>query len=221
MSDSVWPHRRQSTRLLHPWYSPGKNTGVGWHFLLQRMKVKVKSLSRVRLFAIPWTAAYQAPPTMGYSRQEYWSGLPLPSPINMCRSGLFYFITVWYSVIMNTSQFRYPFCGWRTFTFLFPLLGTIMNNDAVNILVHIIWWTHAHIFVWFTVSTCLTLLDSSEVFSKVVPICLTISSECVFCLFTYSPKLNIVSPFVFIHASGCTAESYWICMSLRNIDILL
>ena len=43
-------------------------------------KVKVKSLSRVRLFAIPWTVAHQAPPSMGFSRQEYWSGLPFPSP---------------------------------------------------------------------------------------------------------------------------------------------
>ena len=43
-------------------------------------KVKVKSLSRVRLFVTPWTAAYQAPPSMGFSRQEYWSGVPLPSP---------------------------------------------------------------------------------------------------------------------------------------------
>ena len=44
------------------------------------MKVKVKSLSHVRLFATPWTVAYQAPPSMGFSRQEYWSGLPFPSP---------------------------------------------------------------------------------------------------------------------------------------------
>ena len=45
-----------------------------------KWKVKVKSLSHVRLFATPWTAAYQAPPFMGFSRQEYWSELPLPSP---------------------------------------------------------------------------------------------------------------------------------------------
>ena len=45
-----------------------------------KWKVKVKSLSRVRLFATPWTAAYQALPSMGFSRQEYWSGVPLPSP---------------------------------------------------------------------------------------------------------------------------------------------
>ena len=43
-------------------------------------KVKVKSLSHVRLLVIPWIAAYQAPPSMGFSRQEYWSGVPLPSP---------------------------------------------------------------------------------------------------------------------------------------------
>ena len=45
-----------------------------------KWKVKGNSLGRVRLFATPWTAAHQAPPSMGLSRQEYWSGLPLPSP---------------------------------------------------------------------------------------------------------------------------------------------
>ena len=171
------PQRWQPTRLRHPWGSPGKNTGVGCHFLLQCMKVKsesevarscltlhdlmdcsplgssihgicqarvlewgaiafsekpaaaarspqscltlcnptdgsppgspipgilqartlewvaisfsnawkwklkVKSISRVWLFVTPWTAAYQAPLSMGFSRQEYWSGVPLPSPL--------------------------------------------------------------------------------------------------------------------------------------------
>ena len=69
VSDSVPPHRRQPTRLLCPWDSPGKNIGVGCHFLLQCMKVKVESLSRVPLLATPWTAAYQAPPSMGFSRR--------------------------------------------------------------------------------------------------------------------------------------------------------
>ena len=46
-----------------------------------KRKVKVKSLSRVRVLVTPWTAAYQAPPSMGFSRQEYWSGVPLPSPL--------------------------------------------------------------------------------------------------------------------------------------------
>ena len=44
-----------------------------------KWKVKVKSLTYVRLLATPWTAAHQAPPSMGFSRQEYWSGVPLPS----------------------------------------------------------------------------------------------------------------------------------------------
>ena len=118
------------TRLPCPWDSPGKNTRVCCHCLLQCMKVKseseiaqscrtlsdpmdcsppgspvpgilqarilervaisfsnawkwrvqVKSLSRVGFLATPWTAAYQAPPSMGFSRQEYWSEVPLPSP---------------------------------------------------------------------------------------------------------------------------------------------
>ena len=53
-------------------------------------KVKVKSLSHVRLVVTPWTAVHQAPPSMGFSRQEYWSGLPLPSP----------------SVSLNTPKYR-------------------------------------------------------------------------------------------------------------------
>ena len=47
-----------------------------------KWKVKVKSLSRVWLLVTPWTGAYQAPPSMGFSRQEYWTGVPLPSPNN-------------------------------------------------------------------------------------------------------------------------------------------
>ena len=147
MSDSVRPHRRQPTRLPRPWDSPGKNTGVGCHFLLQCMKVKSESevaqsyptlsdpmdcsllgssvhgifqarvlkwgdtvfpasyckfplamhftygdvynsvlLSQVILpspspTVTLWTATHQAPLSTGFSRQEYWSGLPFPSPM--------------------------------------------------------------------------------------------------------------------------------------------
>ena len=82
VSDSVWPHRWQPTRLPVPgilqartlkWVAISFSNAWKW-------KVKVKSLSRVRLLATPWTAAYQAPPSVGFSRQEYWSGVPLPSP---------------------------------------------------------------------------------------------------------------------------------------------
>ena len=91
MLDSVRPHRRQPTRLPCPWDSPGKNTGVGCHFLLQCMKVKSESevAQSVLLLATPWTAAYQAPPSMGFSRQEYWSGVPLPSPISHASKVIF------------------------------------------------------------------------------------------------------------------------------------
>ena len=56
--------------------------------MLEELKVKVKSLSRVWLFATPWTVAYQAPPSMGFSRQEYWSGLPFPSPGDLPNPGI-------------------------------------------------------------------------------------------------------------------------------------
>ena len=61
----------------------GSNPGF-----LQIKKVKVKSLSRVRLFVTSWTVAYQAPPSMEFSRQEYWSRLPFPSPGNLPDSGI-------------------------------------------------------------------------------------------------------------------------------------
>ena len=53
-----------------------------------KQKVKVKSLSCVRLFVTLWTVAYQAPPSMGFSRQEYWSGLPFPSPGDLPDPGI-------------------------------------------------------------------------------------------------------------------------------------
>ena len=65
-------------------------------------KVKVKSLSHVRLFATTWTAAYQAPLSMGFSRQEYWSGVPLPSP---------YYVHISVeSFILYNSYFKVSLC---------------------------------------------------------------------------------------------------------------
>ena len=84
VSDSVRPQRRQPTRLPRPWDSPGKNTGMGCHFLFQCMKVKSESeVSQLCLtLATPWTTAYQAPPSMGFSWQKYQSGVPLASLLN-------------------------------------------------------------------------------------------------------------------------------------------
>ena len=84
MSNSLWPHRWQPNRLLHPWDSPGKNTGVGCHFLLQCMKMKNESevaqscptVSGDRMdCSLPGSSVH------GIFRQEYWSGVPLPSPL--------------------------------------------------------------------------------------------------------------------------------------------
>ena len=55
---------------------------------IRPLKAKVKSLSRIQLFVTPWTIAHQAPPSMGFSRQEYWSELPVPSPGDLSDPGI-------------------------------------------------------------------------------------------------------------------------------------
>ena len=81
LSNSVRPHRRQPNRLLCPWDSPGKNTGVGCHFLLQCMKVKSESevAQLCPTFSHHMGCSLPGSLVHGFSRQEYWSGLPLPS----------------------------------------------------------------------------------------------------------------------------------------------
>ena len=82
-----------------------------------KWKVKGKSLSRVQLLATPWTAAYQAPPSMGFSRQEYWSGMPLPSPYDLLAkpyylfymSGIIYLLPelllgLWYIIYIKNNM---------------------------------------------------------------------------------------------------------------------
>ena len=69
----------------------------------------MKALSRVRLFATPWTAAYQAPLSMGFSRQEYWSGVPSPSPLRLDIS--------YKKTVRNTNTWR--------------LNNTFLNNQQV------------------------------------------------------------------------------------------
>ena len=85
--ETPWTAAHQAPR---PWDSPGKNTGVGCNFLLQCMKVKSQSevTQSCPLLATSWTAAYKAPPSMGFSRQEYWGGLPFPSPGGLPNPGI-------------------------------------------------------------------------------------------------------------------------------------
>ena len=79
----MWPHRRQPTRLPRPWDSPGKNAGVGCHFLLQCMKVKSESevAQSCPTLSDPMDCRLPGSSIMGFSRQEYWSGVPSPSVV--------------------------------------------------------------------------------------------------------------------------------------------
>ena len=98
-----------------------------------KWKVKVKSLSHVRLLATPWTAAHQAPPSMGFSRQEYWSGLPLPSPLggsddrdSACNAGDPGSIPGWGRSLEERNGYPFRYSCWKN-----P-----MNKGA--------WWATVH-----------------------------------------------------------------------------
>ena len=113
------PHGLQLTRLRCPWASPGRNNGVGCHFILQgifltqglnshplhqqvgslplshpgshinvHMCVHAKLLQSCPALCDPWPVAHQPPPSMGFSRQEYWSGVPCPSPGDLRDPGI-------------------------------------------------------------------------------------------------------------------------------------
>ena len=79
MSDSVRPHRRQPIRFPHPWDSPGKTNGVGWHFLLQCIKVKSESEVTQSCLTLrdPMDCSLPGSSVHGIFQAEYWSGLPL------------------------------------------------------------------------------------------------------------------------------------------------
>ena len=85
-----------------------------------KWKVKVKSLSRSRLLATPWTAAHQVPSSMGFSRQEYWSGVPLPSPMKWIRDlqSIFRAYKAICSIKGSTEKAHYGGCSWQTWLVL-------------------------------------------------------------------------------------------------------
>ena len=78
-----------------------------------KWKVKGKSLSPVQLLAIPWTPAYRAPLSMGFSRQEYWSGVPLPSPHMMKRTSFLVLILEGVVGLHRTGQLQHQWLGHR------------------------------------------------------------------------------------------------------------
>ena len=105
MSDSVRPYRWQPTRLPRPWDSPGKNTGVGCHFLLQCMKVKSQSevAQSCPTPSDPMDCSLPGSSSMGFSRQEYWSGVPLPSPMSYIKSKQLLFFSSKHHVLSSWS----------------------------------------------------------------------------------------------------------------------
>ena len=188
VSNTVWPHGLQPTRLLRPLDFPGKSTGVGCHCLLHwgivaaakslqscptlcdprndsppgsavpgilqartlewvaisfsnawKWKVKVKSLSCARLLVTPWTAAYQAPSSMGFSRQEYWSGLPLPSPGDLPNPGIKPRSPAFQAGALTSKPWGKLFTkssvpwGWRKWHFncLFSCTKTFATNSSI------------------------------------------------------------------------------------------
>ena len=106
--NSLWPHGLQPIRLLCPWDFPGKDTGVGCHFLLQglfptqgsnpgllhcrqilyRLSYKGSPWKWKWSRSVQWTVPYQASLSMGFSRQGYWSGLPFSSPGDLPSPGI-------------------------------------------------------------------------------------------------------------------------------------
>ena len=101
MSDSVRPHKQQPIRLLCPWDSPGKNTGVGCHFLLQCMIVKNESEvdQSCPTLSDPTDCSPPGSSVHGFSRQEYWSGVPLSSLniyTNICKIDSQWEFSVWF-----------------------------------------------------------------------------------------------------------------------------
>ena len=75
----MWPWVTDTVRCFH--FSQGPTPEIELLEFRKKEK-KVKPPSRVRLSAAPWTVAHQAPPSLGFSRQEHWSGLPFPSPMH-------------------------------------------------------------------------------------------------------------------------------------------
>ena len=104
-----------------------------------KWKVKVKSLSRVKLLATPWTAAYQAPPSMGFSRQEYWSGVPLTSPpqeLLLTKETLKTKFIAWKTLLKTQWHPKYVSVQFSSVTQSCPTLCNLMNHSTPGLPVH-------------------------------------------------------------------------------------
>ena len=136
MSDSVRPHRWQPTRPRRPWDFPGKNTGVGCHFLLQCMKVKSQSevAQSCPTLSDPMDCSLPGSSIHGFSRQEYWSGLPWLLSLNHgisyiwpCDSFTFPTWTYWPSCSIQ-GWFSLPLKPTTWFLWAFRSQGWVLHS---------------------------------------------------------------------------------------------
>ena len=98
-----------------------------------KWKMKVKSLSRVQPSATPWTTAYQAPPSRGFSRQEYWSGVPLPSPVGGPYSYIIIHILWCYGHVIGCSVWLLGVDIDRELYSGRPFTCSLVTNDIINL----------------------------------------------------------------------------------------
>ena len=140
MSDSQRSYGLQPTRLLRPWDFPGKSTGVGCHCILNISMLACMLLLQLYLTLVTlWTVAYQAPLFMGFSRQEYWNGLPFPSardlydpgiePASPALAGSFFTNSAIWETLNRFIQFR-------SVTQSRPTLCHLMNRSTPGFPVH-------------------------------------------------------------------------------------
>ena len=138
MSNSVRLHRRQPPGSPVPGILQART--LEWVAIsfshAWKWKVKVKSLSRVRLFETPWTAAHQAPPSMGFSRQQYWSGVPLPSPIVPLTRGISRLLSCWeYHMVKDLRALTVCHMGFylpHLYSVLYPTLPPLCLLSPVQ-----------------------------------------------------------------------------------------
>ena len=115
-----------------------------------KWKVKVKSLSRVRPSATPWIAAFQAPPSMGFSRQEYWSGVPLPSLYSVSNKVYFQEATLNCGTVISqvlTDHKHYYFPTWKFYLHMNEVSKKQASGSFLNLWVFLLVLQY-HLFFW-------------------------------------------------------------------------
>ena len=141
MSDSVRPHRWQPTRLPHPWDFPGKNTGVGCHFLLQCMKVKSESEVAQSCLTLSMDCSLAASSVHGIfqARVLEWGAIAFSSWLSP---------KPWKSLRRYSNLWSLSYAAWTSSGNLMQCMVTIVNNTALYILYILIVLTKKRVTMW-------------------------------------------------------------------------